>query len=58
MRTFTDASSSVSASSRVAASSLRLGLMTELDAGEAAAITLAVEEGADLILVLASSRGR
>jgi hypothetical protein len=30
---------------------LRLGLLTELDAGEAAAITLAVEEKADLILL-------
>ena len=44
-------SSWIQVSDRPLAGALRLGLMSELDAGEAAAIALAVEEGADLILV-------
>jgi uncharacterized protein len=50
-------SSWLQVSDRHLASSLRLGLLTELDAGEAAAITLAVEEHADLI-VLDERKGR
>ena len=41
----------IQVSVRPSTSSLRLGLLTELDAGEAAAIALAMEEGADLILI-------
>jgi predicted nucleic acid-binding protein len=41
----------IQVSDRPLASPLRLGLLTELDAGEAAAIALAVEVRADLILL-------
>jgi uncharacterized protein len=44
-------SSWIRVSERPLASLLRLGLLTELDAGEAAAIALAVEENATLVLI-------